>query len=220
MCNVIYHECDALIMERPPSPTGAAIKKKLSISDVADALGISRPTLYRYIDDYDRGDYSRMNGNLLRLFDIVTQDDIGPEEAQTFLVNLRNTLGGESIGKETTGRDLERSRNMVAESADRIVSMRRTDNGPRWSDGPVRVVSIGQDGRSMVIFDGPEGSYRLRLWMEIDGEPYMISEYEEHRGKRFFLVDDVLPRPIYRFDVVCETSEGEVGSGLQELRFR
>ena len=49
-------------MERPPSPTGAAIKKKLSISDVADALGISRPTLYRYIDDYDRGDYSRMNG--------------------------------------------------------------------------------------------------------------------------------------------------------------
>ena len=72
----------------------------------------------------------------------------------------------------------------------------------------------------MVIFDGPEGSYRLRLWMEIDGEPYMISEYEEHRGKRFFLVDDVLPRPIYRFDVVCETSEGEVGSGLQELRFR
>ena len=48
----------------------------------------------------------------------------------------------------------------------------------------------------------------------------MICEYEEHRGKRFFLVDDVLPRPIYRFDVICETSEGEVGSGLQELRFR
>ena len=40
-------------MERTSSPTGDAIKRKLSLSDVADAFNISRPTLYKMIDRYD-----------------------------------------------------------------------------------------------------------------------------------------------------------------------
>ena len=61
-------------MERTSSPTGDAIKRKLSLSDVADAFNISRPTLYKMIDRYDMGDYSGINGDLLRLFDIVSDE--------------------------------------------------------------------------------------------------------------------------------------------------
>jgi len=69
-------------MENIPSSTNMAIKRKLSVSDVADALGISRPTLYRMMEDYENGDYSNLSGEAIRLFDVVTRDDVGPEEAQ------------------------------------------------------------------------------------------------------------------------------------------
>lgn len=207
-------------MERTPSPTGEAIKSKLSLSDMADALGISRPTLYRYIEDYDRHDYSRMSGDALRIFDIVTRDDVDPVDAQTALLEIRMRNRDQPHDQDGAAKEhLERSkRNLLVHGM--TVAPKNTDRGPAWIHGDVNVTCIGQDGRSMVVYDGPQGSYRLRLWMDIDGEPYMISEYQGAPNRRFFLVDDVLPRPGYRFDVVCSTSNGEVSSGLQELRFR
>ena len=72
----------------------------------------------------------------------------------------------------------------------------------------------------MVVFNGPEGEYRLRLHLEISGEPFMISEYRQTPGRNYFLVDDVLPNVGYRFEVVCMNRDGEISSGLQELRMR
>lgn len=208
-------------MERIPSPTGEAIKSKLSLSDVADSLGISRPTLYRYIEDYDRHDYSHMSGDVLRLFDIITDDDFDAVDAQAVLLeirrNRRDRINSES---EAARSDVERARRNVLAHGAKVESSKEISRGPRWILGDVKVTCIGQDGKAMVIFDGPRGSYRLRLWMDIDREPYMISEYASEYGKKFFLVDDVLPRPGYRFDVVCLSKDGEVSSGLQELRFR
>lgn len=207
-------------MERIPSPTGEAIKSKLSLSDVADSLGISRPTLYRYIEDYDKHDYSRMSGDALRIFDIVTRDDVDSMDAQTALLEIRMKNRDQSKASDDATREqLERSkRNLLAHSES--IAQKSENKGPSWIRGDVSVTCIGQDGRSMVIYDGPEGSYRLRLWMDIDGQPYMISEHPGAQNRRFFLVDDILPRPSYRFDVVCLTKDGEVSSGLQELRFR
>ena len=206
-------------MEKTPSPTGDAIKRKLSLSDVADALGISRPTLYRYIEEYDRGDYSHISGDAFRLFDLVSREEVGPEDAQILLIDIRSNVKRASE-EGTSMSSLERSKEKVMGSVQRIDVRRQPDTGLRWIPGKVKVTSVGQGGKSMVIFDGPEGRYRLRLWMDIDGKPYRIAEYENDDGRRFFLVDDVLPRPGYRYDVVCETKDGEVCSDLQELRFR
>ena len=201
-------------MERIPSPTGDAIKRKLSLSDVADTFGISRPTLYKYIDDYDRQDYSRLSSDILRLFDYVTDENTTADDAQAILLDYRRVR---RHADTTPNPQIDNCPARLAPSTQQVAER---DRGLRWIHEDVKVTCIGQDGRSMVIFDGPEGIYRLRLWMDIDGMPFLIAEYPKQDGKRFFVVDDVLPRPGYRFDVVCLTNEGEVSSGLQELRFR
>lgn len=208
-------------MESTPSSTNEAIKRKLSISDTADALGVSRPTLYRMIESYENGDYESLRGDAIRLFDIVTRDDVGAEEAQAFLINMRREMRVRSSRPEEAGRpDLDRSLVSVKRMAEGVERRASPVHTLSWSGEDVRVVSFGQSGRSMVVFDGPEGEYSLRLWMDIGGTPYRIAEYPSEKGRRFFTVSDILPRPGYRYEVVCRTDGGEVSSGLQELRFR
>ena len=49
-----------------------AVKTACSLSYVAEKLGISRPTLYRYMDLYDEGDGMRIPSGVRDLFDFVT----------------------------------------------------------------------------------------------------------------------------------------------------
>ncbi len=210
-------------MENIPSSTNMAIKRKLSVSDVADALGISRPTLYRMMEDYENGDYSNLSGEAIRLFDVVTRDDVGPEEAQAYLLDMRRrNKGGErsSRPKEAGRPDIDRSAESVRRTAERLERMSAPSRAPMWTDGEVKTFSFGQNGRSMVLFDGPEGSYRLQLHMRISGELFMLSEYRAEEGKRFFTVSDVIPRPDYVYEVLCDTGSGIARSGMQGLRFR
>lgn len=207
-------------MERNRSPTGEAIKRKLSLSDVADAFDISRPTLYKMIDRYDMGDYSGIDGNLLRFFDIVGSDGCGPEEAQAYILSYKRRAN-RTIPPSVLDRDVGHTAMDVDRLADRAsVSQKVRRTVLEWSDGDVRTVSIGQNGRSMVVFDGPDGEYRLRLFLEVSGEPFMISEYRRTPDRNFFLVDDVLPNVGYRYEVVRIDGDGVHGSGLQELRLR
>ena len=43
----------------------------LRISDLAEYLKISRPTLYKYIDMYEEGDRSTIDTKILNLFDYI-----------------------------------------------------------------------------------------------------------------------------------------------------
>lgn len=207
-------------MERNRSPTGDAIKRKLSLSDVADAFDISRPTLYKMIDRYDMGDYSGIDGNLLRFFDIVGSDDCGPEEAQAYILSYKGRTN-RAVPPSVLDRTMDHTARDVERLADRAsVSPRVRRTALEWSDGDVRTVSIGQNGRSMVVFDGPDGEYRLRLYLEVSGEPFMISEQRRTPNRNYFLVDDVLPNVGYRYEVVRIDGSGVHGSGLRELRLR
>ncbi len=208
-------------MENIPSLTNTAIKRKLSVSDVADALGISRPTLYRMMENYENGDYSNLSGDAIRLFDVVTRDDVGPEEAQAFLLDMRRkSRDGSHRPKEAGQPDIDRSVESVKKIAEEVGKKSAMSREPSWTEGEVRTFSFGQSGRSMVAFDGPEGEYRLRLWLRIGGEPFLLSEYAPEEGKRFFTVSDIVPRPDYQYEVVCTASEETASSGFQELRFR
>ena len=208
-------------MERTSSPTGDAIKRKLSLSDVADAFNISRPTLYKMIDRYDMGDYSGINGDLLRLFDIVSDEKCEAEDAQVYLLSYKKR--DDTVSRNAPRSAMDRSIRSSAVDINRLangVSPRERRTALEWSEGDVRTVSIGQNGRSMVVFNGPEGEYRLDIYLEISGKPFKISEYRQTPGRNYFLVDDLLPNVGYRFEVVCMNEDGETGSGLQELRLR
>lgn len=57
-----------------------AVKAACSLSYVAEKLGISRPTLYRYMDLYDAGDGRRIPPRVRDLFDFVTSARRSEEE--------------------------------------------------------------------------------------------------------------------------------------------
>ena len=49
---------------------------ELKISDLADYLQISRPTLYKYIESYDAKDFSSVNDKVVQLFNYIEKNPL------------------------------------------------------------------------------------------------------------------------------------------------
>lgn len=49
---------------------------ELKITELADYLQISRPTMYKYIESYDSGDYSDINNKVLKLFNYIMSNPL------------------------------------------------------------------------------------------------------------------------------------------------
>ncbi|MBW5383471.1 helix-turn-helix transcriptional regulator, partial [Brachyspira pilosicoli] len=72
----------------------------LRISDLAEYLKISRPTLYKYIDMYEEGDRSTIDTKILNLFDYIQNSkNIGNSNVIYYIMNNilenSNTNNGE-----------------------------------------------------------------------------------------------------------------------------
>jgi len=76
-------------MEHSTSNLGETIKKKLSISDLADAFGISRPTLYRYIEYYESERRDSIPEHIAMYFDYISAEDVDGNDARVRLVSMR-----------------------------------------------------------------------------------------------------------------------------------
>ena len=60
----------------------------LRISDLAEYLKISRPTLYKYIDMYEEGDRSTIDTKILNLFDYIQNSkNIGNSNVIYYIMN-------------------------------------------------------------------------------------------------------------------------------------
>ncbi|MFI3330105.1 MAG: hypothetical protein R3Y05_06460 [bacterium] len=49
---------------------------ELRITDLADYLQVSRPTMYKYIELYDEGEYSPINKKVKKLFDYIVGNEL------------------------------------------------------------------------------------------------------------------------------------------------
>ena len=48
----------------------------IKITELAKYLHVSRPTMYKYIDAYDRGDFNLIQDDVLKLFDYIMNNDL------------------------------------------------------------------------------------------------------------------------------------------------
>lgn len=48
----------------------------LKITELADYLQISRPTMYKYIDSYDRAEFDMINTKVLKLFNYINEHEL------------------------------------------------------------------------------------------------------------------------------------------------
>ncbi len=60
------------------------------ITELAEYLQITRPTLYKFIDDYDSGDFVLINKRVLKLFNYIENNPLAGKK--TILVYILNNL--------------------------------------------------------------------------------------------------------------------------------
>lgn len=61
------------------------IKAIIPIKEVSSKLSISRPTMYRYMDCYDRQEYDSIRGPVLDFFDLVSSGDVTYDGVSAYL---------------------------------------------------------------------------------------------------------------------------------------
>ena len=101
------------------------IREAMPLSEVAEALSISRPTLYKYMDYYDSGEKERLPSRIRDYFDYMSSGDVSRKDARSFLMDAVDT------SREIQG---------------------QTSETGSWSDGELPTLCIGHNGESMVIF--------------------------------------------------------------------
>lgn len=73
-------------MEKSKESVANTLKKVTSISQVADRFSISRPTLYKYMDFFDRGEFDRIPENILSYFSAMANVGVSADESAVYLL--------------------------------------------------------------------------------------------------------------------------------------
>ena len=60
----------------------------LRITELADYLQVSRPTMYKFIDYYDNGEFDLINRNVLKLFNYISENGLlGKRNVVNYILN-------------------------------------------------------------------------------------------------------------------------------------
>lgn len=60
----------------------------ITISELSRLINISRPTLYRYVDDYENGNCNNLKHEFVMLFDfIINKNTIGKDQIYYYCIN-------------------------------------------------------------------------------------------------------------------------------------
>lgn len=161
-------------MSRTPS-VSESLREVAPLTEVASRLRVSRPTLYRYIDLYDRGETGAIPGDVLRFLDQVTSGRTTADQDRISLIQGTLSLDGGSFD---------------------------TEDG--WSGGAIGTICVGQGGRAMVLFrdafNQPDWT-RVVVSVRIGPECTDIGTFVPAEGRRYVVIDDLIPKLDYRYRV-------------------
>lgn len=63
------------------------VRRFVPIADTAKRLGISRQSMYNYMNHYDSGDFEKIPANIMRFFDFVS-DSSSKEDVEAYLMKI------------------------------------------------------------------------------------------------------------------------------------
>ncbi|MBP3385878.1 MAG: hypothetical protein J6K69_03370 [Candidatus Methanomethylophilaceae archaeon] len=172
------------------------IREAMPLSEVAEALSISRPTLYKYMDYYDSGEKERLPSRIRDYFDYMSSGDVSRKDARSFLMDTVDTSGEAQV---------------------------QVPEKESWSGGDLQTLCIGQDGESMVIFRDamPAPRYTvLTVFIQVDGERVTIGRYHPEEEMKFVKVGNLIPKLDYMYVVEQGSGDLVVESEPCALRLR
>ena len=152
-----------------PTSAGSVSERfrhNFSKSYLADTFGISRPTLYKYMDLYDNREMEDIPGRVLEFFDYVSNRERTYEEMVSFLEKVALIHHMEPHTRER--------------------------DGLQWSSHNIRTVPIVSDGVLTVIFKdalhAPQETV-LRINVKVSDENVVIAECSPAPGLHYIRVD-------------------------------
>lgn len=152
-----------------PTSAGSVSERfrhNFSKSYLADTFGISRPTLYKYMDLYDNREIEDIPGRVLEFFDYVSNRERTYEEMVGFLEKVALIHHMEPHTRER--------------------------DGLQWSSHNIRTVPIVSDGVLTVIFKdalhAPQETV-LRINVKVSDENVVIAECSPAPGLHYIRVD-------------------------------
>ena len=89
----------------------------IKITELAKYLQISRPTMYKFIESYDSGDRKSVNGNVLKLFDYITDHEL-IDKRNVIAFILSNLTNQKPTGTEEQQELIREIRNFLAKNPD------------------------------------------------------------------------------------------------------
>lgn len=174
------------------------LKEAASISDAADALSISRPTLYKYMDLYDNGMFDRIPERVLDYFDSA---------ARNYDENYTGISGSDRAKREAF------SKGMREDEASSGASV-------AWTDSTVSTMTVSDDRGTVVFFRDAvsEGwDATVRLFVAVGGRTSEIGRFEAERRTGFVRVPLLPVGPEYQFIAEMRRGSHQVSSEYRRL---
>lgn len=148
---------------------------KIKVTEIADYVNLSRPTLYKAMDLYDSGDHDGINKNVLKIFDYISNNKgIEKKDVVNYMLSIVDTKSLDEVDKEVVNRVKEYVRtNPTSEKTqfiDNAVSSSRYD----------LFIHYAMDVTPLLNKDNltPEEENKVKLYNEIMGV-YLHPELEK-----------------------------------------
>lgn len=172
------------------------IREYSSISEVAEKYGISRPTLYRYMDLYDSEEYEKIPERLLVYFNILMNGDNPQGESEIYLK------------AESKRREEQLVRHKLAEVESDIdtrlreIRINQAATKSRWSDDFIQSICVPIPGGATVfVKNGVNTDFTLLVYIDVDGGRSLIGRYAPLQGTAYVTVRDLPPGMDYTYSI-------------------
>lgn len=74
---------------------------KIKVTEIADYVDLSRPTLYKAMDLYDDGEYENINKNVLKIFDYIDKNEnIDKKDVINYMLSIVDEKTLDNVDKE------------------------------------------------------------------------------------------------------------------------
>lgn len=204
-------------MEKTGQSIANTLKEISSISEIAEKFGISRPTLYKYMDCFDNGEYDRIPGKILSYFDAMSRE-ADPDRSTIYLMaETRRRHGIEDVDAATIDGEIEQRRKAIVHDSIRP----RLDLS--WYEDPVPSICVPVPGGACVFFkeaiERPFGA-AVEVSIIVSGEPTVIGRFPAYPGMGFVNIRDLPRGPEYEYRVELSGDRETVLSDAHPLVMR
>jgi len=175
----------------------AVIRDIIPLSDVADYLNISRPTLYKYMDFYDSGEFEKIPSATKNYFDFISSGKTTRKEVHEYFLQEGKKL-----------KDEEPPTSNISD---------------RWTEGDLPTLCIGWNGTATVFFKDsmPDAKFtKLTAYISDNGDQIPIGTYVPEPDMKFITVKNLVPKLNYTYIVEQISKECVKRSIISDLKLR